>query len=183
MLCVGSAEAQLKTVKNVANVVSTATGYFKDFDITGTWVYKGVDVQFKSHNLLKKAGGKLAASSVEKNLDRELKKLGFKEGVTVFVFEENGKFRQTTGGTTLHGTYEFSGKDETITLKYMNHIPLTTYLSGSKTSLSLLFETNNFLSFVSFLGNHSGISVLNAVTNILNSFDGMMVGIKLDKQK
>lgn len=179
VLCVHNADAQVGTVKKV---VGKTTGYFRNFDITGTWVYEGVDVQFQSKKLLKKAGGTIMANRLENSLDAQLTKLGFKEGVTTFKFEKDGKFTNTTGNTVLHGTYEFNSKDETITLKYLNHIPLKSNLSGSTTRLSLLFQTDGFLSMFSFIGGHTGIGVVDTMTSLLTGYDGMMVGLKLRRQ-
>lgn len=183
VLFINTGQAQsVKNVKKVKNVVSTVTGYFKDFDITGTWVYEGVDVEFQTKDLLKKAGGSIAASRMEKSINEQLNKLGFKPGLTVLKFEEDGTFTNTTSGKTLRGTYTMDKKAETITMNYLGHIPMTATLSGTTTKLSLLFPADGFLSIFTFLGSKSGIPVLGSISSMLSSFDGMMVGMKLLKQ-
>jgi len=150
-------------------------------DFEGTWQYTGTSVKFESDNLLKKAGGIAAANKIEKNLDEQLNKIGFVAGVTTFTFDSDGNFTNTTNGTTMKGSYTYDSSSKTITLKYLNHIPLKATVSGSGSKMSFLFEASSFLSFTSFIGSHSGISVLKGVSSILNSYNGMKAGMELKK--
>jgi len=179
VICMQQAGAQSGTLRKAAE---KAAGYFRDFDITGIWVYEGVDVAFQSDNLLRKAGGTLMAGRIENSVDEQLKKLGFTEGATTFTFEQDGTFTHTTAGRTLRGSYEFDKTEETITLKYLNHIPLKTTLSGSGSHLSLLFEAGSFLSMAAFVGSNSGIGAGDTLSSLLKSYDGMMIGLKLRRQ-
>lgn len=177
--------ANMPVVKGqtVKHVVKSTVNHFKSQDFTGTWYYEGIDVKFKSDNLLKKAGGSLAASKIEKNLDTELRKIGFEPGVTIFTFNDDDTFTNVTNGRKLGGKYSYDNSTGYITLKYMNHVPVKAKVSGSGDKMSLLFEAGGFLSFVTFIGSHSGISVIKSITSILNSYDGMMVGMELKRQK
>ncbi len=165
---------QAQSIKGVLNSL-------KGFDFEGTWNYEGAAVEFKSNNLLKKAGGKVASSSIEKNLNSQLNKIGFEPGVTVYTFNADSTFTNTTGGRTIKGKYSYNSSTKNITLKYANHIPLKAKVSGSGSKMSLLFEANEFLSAVTFIGSHSGVSAIKGVTSILNSYDGMMVGLEFKK--
>ena len=160
----------------------SSVGLLTSLDLTGTWDYEGTSVQFQSTNLLKKAGGKAAASQLEKNLNDQLDKLGFEPGVTTFTFAEDGTFSNTTNGKTLSGKYTYDKSTKYITLKYLNHIPLKAKVSGSGDKISFLFEADSFLSMVTFLGSHSGVGVLKGVSSLLKSYDGMMAGMELKKQ-
>lgn len=169
-----SVEAQ-----SVKGVVKNIT---KSFSIEGTWEYQGISVQFKSDNLLKKAGGKIASNKIENNLNEQLSNIGFQSGLTTFVFEKDGTFKNITNGTAIPGKYTYDKKTNELTLKYVNHIPLKVQVSGSDTNISLLFGANEFLSMITFIGSASGISVVQSLSSILNSYDGMMIGMKLKKQ-
>ena len=49
---------------NISKVVNAFTGHTETVDMTGTWRYTGSAIEFESENLLKKAGGTVAASAL-----------------------------------------------------------------------------------------------------------------------
>ena len=65
---------------NISKVVNAVTGHTETVDMTGTWRYTGSAIEFESENLLKKAGGTVAASAAEQKLDEQLAKVGIKCG-------------------------------------------------------------------------------------------------------
>lgn len=174
-LCTVKAQSATGIVKKVV----TGT-----YGLTGTWDYKGSSIQFKTDNLLKKAGGKAITSSLQKSIDNELAKIGIEEGVTTFTFESDGKFYHTTRGKKFSGKYTYDSSTGQLTLKYLNHLPLKTTVSeslgGSK--ISLLFEANEFLSMIDIIGKLTGVSIIKGVSSIVNSYDGLMIGLVLQKQ-
>lgn len=167
----------------VKKVVKSTVNHLSSQDFTGTWKYEGIDIKFKSSNLLKKAGGNVAANKMEKNLDESLRKMGFEPGITTFTFNSDSTFTNVTNGRKMSGKYTYDSSTDYITLKYMGHVPIKAKVSGSGSKMSLLFEASGFLSMVTFIGSHSGISIIKGVTSILNSYDGMMVGMELRKEK
>ncbi len=181
-MCVtaGAPDAQAQSVKSL---LQSVVGHFKSTDFTGTWNYEGVDVKFQSDNLLKKAGGSVAATKIENDLDEQLKKIGFEPGVTTFIFNEDSTFTNTTKGRQLTGTYSYDESTEYLTLKYMKYIPVKAKVSGSGNKISLLFEANSLMSLVTFLGSNSGLSLLQGASSLLKTYDGMLVGMELRKEK
>lgn len=171
------------SAQTVKKVVKATVNHLTALDLNGEWDYEGVDVKFKSDKLLSKAGGAVAAAKIEKDLDAELEKIGFQPGVTKFTFKEDGTFTNTTGGTTLKGKYTYNSDKDEITLRYMNAIPMKAKVAGTGSKMSLMFETKAFLSFVTFLGSHSGVNVVKSVTSLLKTYDGMEVGLEFRKQK
>lgn len=179
----GMQQAHAQSVTSAASkVFKTTANHLRGLDLEGTWAYEGIAVKFKSDNLLKKAGGAAAASQIEKKLDKQLEKAGFEPGVTTFTFNENGTFKQTTKGKAISGKYEYDPGSGEIKLKYLNHLPMSATVHGSGNKIEFLFEANSFLSFVGFIGSHSGVSILKSVSSIVNSYDGMMVGLELHKK-
>lgn len=169
--------------QSVKGVVKSAVNHFTALELDGTWLYEGVDVKFESDKLLKKAGGAVVASKIEKDLDEQLEKIGFEPGVSVFTFnEEKGTFTNTNGDKKVSGKYTYDSKKGVITLKYLNHLPIKATVTGSGNKMSLMFEAKGFLSLVSFLGKASGVSVIKSLTSILNSYDGMLVGMEYRKE-
>lgn len=180
LLTAGTVTVQAQTVKKI---IKSSVNHFRSQDFEGTWIYTGVDIKFKSDNLLEKAGGKLAASKMEKDLNEQLSKMGFEAGITTFTFNEDGSFTNVTNGKKMKGKYTYDNETGYMTLKYLNHIPIKAEVSGSGSKMSLLFEANGFLSMVTFIGSHSGVSVIKGITSLLKSYDGMMVGMELKKEK
>ncbi|MCD8081281.1 MAG: DUF4923 family protein [Bacteroides sp.] len=168
--------------QTIKKVISSAMGHFTSLDLEGTWKYEGVAVEFQTDNLLKKAGGKVATGNIEKKIDQQLSHIGFQSGITEFIFHEDGTFRNVTNGRTVNGTYTYDNSDKEITLKYVNHIPVKAKVTGTDTKISLLFEANSFLSVATFLGSNSGVSVIEGISSILKSYDGMMIGMELKKE-
>lgn len=181
LFCILGSFCSVKAQSASGIIKKVVTG---SYGLTGTWDYKGSSVQFKTDNLLKKAGGKAVSSSIQKSIDNELAKIGIEPGVTTFTFESDGKFYHTTKGKKFRGKYTYDSTTGDLTLSYLNHLPLKTTVSeslaGSK--ISLLFEANVFLSMVDIIGNLTGVSVIKSVTSIFNSYDGLMVGLVLQKQ-
>lgn len=179
LLCgIGALKAQ-----SVKGVVKSAVNHFAGLDLVGTWDYKGVDVQFESDNLLKKAGGHVAAARAEKSIDEQLQKIGIKPGRSQFTFKEDGTFVNVSSGKKMKGKYDYNSETGVIKLSYLNHIPLKAKVTGNAAKMSFLFEADGFLSMVTFLGGKSGISVVKALTSIVRSYDGMLVGMEYEKVK
>lgn len=167
--------------QSLKDIVKSTLNHFRDLDLEGTWSYEGAAIEFESESLLTKAGGKVAASQMEKKVNDQLNKLGFESGVTKFTFNADSTFTQTTKGKTSKGTYVLDD-DNNITLKYGRLIPVKAKLTGSVDKISLLYEASGFLSIVTFIGGRSGISAIKNLTSLLNAYDGMMVGIELRRQ-
>jgi len=53
-------------------------------EFIGTWNYKGTACKFETENLLKKAGGAVVATQVEKQFNEYCNKLGIKDGNLLF---------------------------------------------------------------------------------------------------
>lgn len=168
-------------------LISAITGVFQknkiatEDRIVGTWIYEGPAVIFTSDNMLKKAGGKLFSSLIEKKLQEELEKYGFKKGVVSLVFDKDGKFTQKINGKNLKGTYTI--KDKNIVLKYggsISQIAGTTQLDGD--SLLIVMDVSKLLKYIDALGQYTSNSTLKTATSLLGGMDGMECGIQMKKQ-
>ena len=63
-------------------------------DLVGEWTYTEPAVVFMSENLLKKAGGKLASSAIEKTIETQLNRVGITKGAMKMTFTRNGRLRK-----------------------------------------------------------------------------------------
>lgn len=169
----GSIISGLSTIFN-ANKQATAE------DLAGTWKYTEPAVVFTSENALSSIGGKMAAQAIEKQLQSKLEKYGIKKGAMKMTFDKDGNFTQTLAGKTLSGTYTIKNKQ--VVLSYggtVKQIVGTTQVDGN--DLLIVMDASKLLQYAKLLGTVSGSSTLQAASSLLNSVNGMEVGLKLNK--
>lgn len=151
-------------------------------DIVGTWNYTGANCVFESENLLAKAGGAVASSKIESQLNTQLSKVGIKQGSCSFTFNKDNTYTATIGGRTLSGTYTLDSSAKTIKMTYLAGVgSMTPHVSKSGNTLSLLIESDKLLTLLKGASALTGSSSLSTVSSLLGNYDGMYVGMKLQK--
>ena len=149
-------------------------------DLVGEWAYTDPAVVFMSENLLKKAGGKLASSAIEKTIETQLNKVGITKGAMKMTFTRNGRFTQTIAGRRLRGTFTIKGKE--VVLKYAGEIKQlvgTTQVDGN--DLLIVMDASKMLTYLKAIGSISGNASLKTATSLLGSMDGMLCGLRLNR--
>ena len=149
-------------------------------DLVGEWTYTEPAVVFMSENLLKKAGGKLASSAIEKTIETQLNKVGITKGAMKMTFTRNGRFTQTIAGRRLRGTFTIKGKE--VVLKYAGEIKQlvgTTQVDGN--DLLIVMDASKMLTYLKAIGSISGNASLKTATSLLGSMDGMLCGLRLNR--
>lgn len=167
--------------ENVEKVVSTVTGK-STASMEGTWVFSGSAVEFESDNLLQKAGGAVAASAVESKLDEQLEKLGIKEGEMSFTFNADSTFNAKIGSKSLSGTYSYDDSTQNVGLKLSKLVNLSAQVSCTSSEMDLLFNADKLLSLITAISSKSSNSVLQTISSLAGSYDGMRLGLALKKQ-
>ena len=110
---------KVATSEKVGDIVETITGMvISPKDITGTWNYTGSAVKLESSDIVKSAAASVAASQVEKKMDEYLQKIGVKEGMFGFTFNEDKTFSTNFKGKEFNGTYAISEDGKTLYLYY-----------------------------------------------------------------
>ena len=173
---------------NVVDAVTTAVGVATNtVSLPGTWVYKGAAVDLQSDNTLSSLAGTAVTSGVENKINSAFEKVGLKEGAVTFVFNDGMSFTCTIFGKTLSGTWKQNTEENKLTLQFgqtMKYLSMTGYTKVTATGLEILFDANRFLSFLksamSLVGKSS--TTVSAISGISNSYDGMRLGYKLEKQ-
>lgn len=151
-------------------------------DLVGTWQYESSDCVFESENLLMKAGGAVAASKVESELNSSLAKIGIKEGSCSFTFKDDGTYTAVIGGHSLNGKYTLNAADKKITMTYLLGMgSMTPHIVKSGNKISLLIEGDKLLSLVKGISALSSSTTLKTVNTLLSQYDGLLVGMKLSK--
>ena len=154
--------------------------------IIGTWTYMQPEVRFESENLLAKAGGELAAASIESKVDSYLGKIGIKKGSTTYTFNEDKTFSVKTGSKTiLSGTYTFNASSKTLSMTDALGLTNQTATVGMDgTNLCLLFEASKLLSMANTAAGILGKTNATAgtVASVIGSnYNGMKVGFAMAK--
>lgn len=170
--------------ETVKDVVSNVTGVNFKVDVTGTWTYSGMAVKFESEDLLKNAAASVAAGQVEDKLDEYAAKVGLKAGTFSFTFKEDNTFTATVKGKSFNGTYTLSEDYKTMDLKFGSKISLKPFkatVSATSSQLDLLFNADKLLELIEKLTSSSNNSTLKTIGAIAEQYDGMQIGLELQK--
>ena len=179
---VSTATSAAGILGNVLSGVLGASSTVSQDDLVGTWQYTGADCVFESENLLAKAGGAVAASKIEDQLNTQLAKVGIKQGACSYTFNKDNTYTATIGGKTVSGSYTLDSKNKTIKMTYLLGIgSMTAHVAKSGNTLSLLMESDKLLTVVKGVSALGKSSALSTVSSVLGNYDGMMVGMKLKK--
>lgn len=161
----------------------TASSSFELADLQGTWAYESPAVTFKSDNVLQKAGGAAAASTIEGKIAPYYEKAGI-TALQLTVDAENNFTMKLKRGS-LKGTVT---KDEEGNLEFnfnaFGKIKLgkvSAYATKSGNTLNLTFDVSKLISIIKTVSSVSGISSLNTISSLLSSYDGIYAGFKLNR--
>ncbi|MCI9607107.1 MAG: DUF4923 family protein [Muribaculaceae bacterium] len=181
-----SANAQLDLKSMLGSLVSSDK--INVDKISGSWSYSSPAVTFKSDNILKKAGGAAAASTVEAKLAPYYSKAGFTK--MTLVIEPDSTFSMKLNRTTLKGTIapvtdENSQANFVFNFKVGGKLPIGKMdayvtMSGSNT-MSLTFDVTKLVAIIEKAGTVTNNSTIKGVTKLLESYDGICAGFKLKK--
>lgn len=174
----GAASALGSVLTNLLGGSSAVTAS----DLQGTWTYRKADCVFETQNLLLKAGGEMAATKIESQLESQLGKVGITPGACSFTFNSDGTYVATIGQYNLTGNYTLNTKSNTLTMTYLAGIGrISPKVVKTGASISLLFEGDKLLSMVQKVGKLSSNSTVSSLSSLINAYDGMLVGMQLSK--
>ena len=168
--------------ETLGKVVNAVTGANNNVQLEGTWTYKGSAIEFVSDNLLMKAGGAAAASAAENKLDEQLSKVGIKPGQLSFTFAADSTMSTTVAGKTMKGKYSYNAESKQVKLQFARLLNIDAKLNYTTSNIDLLFNSDKLLKLIVFLSKQTSNSTLQAISSVADSYDGMMVGLELEKQ-
>ena len=114
-------------------------------------------------------------------------KVGIVEGVFNYVFNSDSTFTSALKRGSLKGTYSVNPEDKTVTLRYtvgnkkLTVSALTAHVVLSGNELTLLFNADKLLKFLSTVSSISSNTTLKAINKLASEYDGMMLGFDLKK--
>ncbi len=173
--------SKLGTVAN--NVLGS--GKVTIADIEGQWAYVEPAVEFKSENMLKKAGGSVASTTVVDKLRPYYSKVGL-DNMTLDV-DSVGNFKMAVKKISFSGTVtERENAGEFVfSFKAMGKIntgSLEAYIS--KTALGQIkvtFDISKLITLINTMASLTGNSSMKTASAMLNSYDGLTAGFVLKK--
>ena len=148
-------------------------------DIIGTWSYVEPACAFTSENLLAKAGGSVAAKTVNEKLLPVYKSLHISSGNTQLTFNENGQFTGTIGGFPMSGTYTFDAANGLVKMKSLT--TFTAHLTRSTHGMNFTFESKKILTLLQTVSALSGNTSLSTIGDISKQFSGVRLGFAMKK--
>lgn len=172
-----------QTIKN-----ATATTKFSTDDLVGSWKYKSPAVSFKSESTLKNIGGAAAATAVENKLATYYKRYGL-TNVSLEV-DSTGtaaspKFVMKLSRATVRGNI-LKKEDGSLAFKFnvfgkinLGEVDCMATKSGSE--LNLTFDAKRFITLISKVAAITGSSSIKALTELLNSYENIYIGFRLEK--
>lgn len=148
-------------------------------DIIGTWSYVEPACAFTSENLLAKAGGSVAAKTVNEKLQPVYNSLHISSGNTRLTFNENGQFTGKIGGFPMSGTYTFDATNGLVKMKSLT--TFTAHLTRSTHGMNFTFESKKILTLLQTVSALSGNTSLSTIGDISKQFNGVRLGFAMKK--
>ena len=148
-------------------------------DIIGTWSYVEPACAFTSENLLAKAGGSVAAKTVNEKLLPVYKSLHISSGNTQLTFNENGQCTGKIGGFPMSGTYTFDAANGLVKMKSLT--TFTAHLTRSTHGMNFTFESKKILTLLQTVSAISGNTSLSTIGDISKQFNGVRLGFAMKK--
>lgn len=152
-------------------------------DFVGTWSYVSPAVCFQSENFLQKAGGSAAAATIESKIAPYFTRFGLNK--VVLTVDEEQNFTMQSGKIKTTGTISIEGTDVYFNFSALGKISLgkvKTYVTKSGNNLSIMFDISKLMNVVKAIGSATKSSTINTVSSLLDSYDGICAGFKLQRQ-
>ncbi len=174
------------TVKDVLATVSGGTKLTVE-SLSGTWIYMNPAVSLEGDDVLKNVAGSLATSELEKKLKENCAKVGIVEGMFSYTFNADSTFNCNIKGKSMGGTYSLNSEAKTMTMNFgsksgkLNLLKMNASIVLMDGQLSLLFEADKLLDFISKLSSLSSSTTLQSISKLTEQYDGVKLGFDLKK--
>lgn len=179
-----SAADILSKLGTVANNV-LGSGKITIADLEGNWTYVEPAVEFKSDNLLKKAGGSVASTTIVDKLRPYYSTVGL-DNMTLAV-DSAATFKMALKKISFSGEITQGENDGEFVFNFkaigkISAGSLNAYISKTATGqIKITFDVSKLISLVNTIASVTGNSSMKSVSSILNSYDGLTAGFVLKK--
>lgn len=154
-------------------------------DMNGEWTADGSAVCFQSEGFLQKAGGIAAASAIESKLNPYYQQYGLNNAL--LTVNSDATFTLACKSIKLQGNITKSDKSQDGVFEFNFTVlgrtigSVTTYVQKSSRSMDVMFDATKLKKLVSAIGKFSGMSTIQTLTSLLDSYDGLCVGFHFTK--
>lgn len=147
--------------------------------LTGTWTYNEPAIKLESDNLLAQAGSTLIQSTAESKIKEQLEKFGFSSGAINITFNADSTYKCQMGNIPQSGQYSLNGNKMQLKSLLIT-VDATATISGN--NLQLAVDADKILKLLESMGNLASQSTtISTLTKLLESYDGMQIGMKFTK--
>lgn len=152
-----------------------------EMQIVGTWAYQSPAVVFTSQNALASLGGNVVSSGIENKMQTYLAKYGITSGSTTITFNQDKTFVINTKNRNITGTYSIVNKAVQMTFTGRTQpCRMTPQLDNG--TLVIVADATKIKDFLQGIGSDNGSQELGMLTNIMQQFNGMQLGIRMQKR-
>ncbi len=182
----GSSQESSQTLGTIGDFINNtiANNNFTIDDLIGSWTYKGPAVSFQSENVLQGIGGAAAATALEEQLEPHYRRLGFNR--TSLEVDADHKFTLKLGLVQLKGSIEKDSDDKLVfNFNAFGRVPLgklSANATKSGSTLNLTFDASRLINILTKVSGALNNTTLTTLTTLLNSYDGVYIGFKLQKK-
>jgi hypothetical protein len=178
----GESSGLASLLGNVLGAVLGASNKLTEADLVGTWNYVSVDCVFESENFLMKAGGEMASTQIETKLNETFSKFGVVPGACSFTFNADKTYSAQISALPMGGEYALDADSKKLTMTYLAGVgTMTPNIVKTGNKISLLYEADKLLAIAQKLAAMSGNTSLQALADLASQYDGLMIGIELQK--
>lgn len=168
----------------VSGIVNTLTAQPITYgDLQGKWDYAQPAVAFTSDNMLQKAGGVAASGAIVNKLKPYYAKAGM-NSMTI-EFASDSTFVARTGKITVKGTVQpLDNSMFRFNLKALGKIPtgsINAYAEKQGGNVCITFDAKKLMKLAETVANVSGDATLKTASDLINSYEGINIGVNLKK--
>lgn len=183
----GSEDAVTSAIGNIIGNVIASNTQLTVANLEGTWGYVAPACKFLSEDFLMSAGGEVAASQLSEKIAPYYSKIGITPESFSFKFDTEGAFVLTFNKLPLSGTATQTEESAVFNLEFIKigttalaTTPAYFEVVGDK--MVVLFEIEKFVELFRSVVNKLGITTLNSIFQLVDSYDGILIGFELKKQ-
>lgn len=168
------------TAENVLNGLISSSN-INVSDLEGTWKYYAPAIEFESSDVLKKAGGVAASTTIEKKIAPYYKKAGLNN--SSITFDKNGNFTMKFNKGKAVGTVSKSGKNFVFhfnTIGSAKGFDVKAYVKKG-TTLEVTFDSSKLISLMNKIASISKSTSAASALKLLNGYDGIYAGFEFKK--
>lgn len=179
----GNGSGAADIVNGIVNTITASKIEMKD--LTGKWAYDQPAVTFSSDNLLQKAGGVAASGAIVNKLRPYYTKAGL-NNMTI-EFGTDSTFVAKTGRITVKGSVEPAENNMfRFNIKAFGKVPagsINAYAEKQGNNLCLTFDAKKLIKLAETVASLSGNATLKTASDLINSYEGVNIGVSLKKKQ